>query len=517
MSFPANKFHSIFLFILLFGLNAASLYSQNKSISKRFENKILSGLEETFKFNFNRSEKIFDEIIRDYPKNPAGYHFKSIRYLWKYLDNRKEADYNKFITLSEKVIGTEKDSLDQEIDDPFTAYIIGTSYSFRAMAFTRDGDYLNAVWAAKKSYSFLTNAVLADSNFYDAYMGLGLYNFMIAQTPPALKWAMRISGITGDKEKGIEYIKLAAQKGKFSKTEAQYYLAQILSEFYEENESAEKMLIKLNNSYPDNILFNFSLANLYTKLSKFEKAEAILNKIKNIKDNSFVQLKRFSVMSVGNIFFYRNNFNKAKSYYLEFLEDSSENYYRGIAAFRLGLCYTFLNDSMPAVHCFEISDQGNPDIDDDRYAKYFGEKYTIDLPDSVRQKIIIARNLIESAKYKEAEIILLAFSKSKMQGSTIAEINLYLSNVSYKLGNITQSYSYALSVIQNDSAAKWVKAFGYYYAARSGYKLEYVSDAVTFIEKVKQFSDYFYENKLENLVNALEYRVHKSVKEKQLH
>ena len=515
MTIPANKINWFLIFIFLYSLNTTPVFPHNKISGKSFENKILSGLQEMLKFNFNKSEKIFDEIIRDYPDNPAGYHFKSIRYLWRYLDHRDGNDYNKFLALSEKVANSKIDSINHETENPFTLYVIGTSYSFRAMAFARDEDYLNAVWAAKKSYSYLTNAVLADSNFYDAYLGLGLYNFMIAQTPPALKWAMRISGIKGDKEKGIEYLRLAAKKGKFSQTEAQYYLAQILSEFYEENDEAVKMLVQLKSSYPKNILFNYSLALLYTKLSQFKKAEGLLKGIKNSNDTSFVQLKRFSVLSIGNLFFYRNDFNSAKSYYLDFLEDSSENYYRGIAAFRLGLCYTFLNDSMPAVQCFKISDKGNNDIDDDRYAKYFGEKYFNNLPDTTRQKIIIAKNLIQSAKYKDAEKILLTFDKSKVSGATVAEINLYLAEVSYQLENITQSYSYSLSVIQNDSAAKWIKAFGYYYAALSGYKLGFISDAVTFIEKIKQFSDYFYENKLENLVNALEYRLQKSLKENQ--
>ena len=511
MSLPVNKINRLFFFLFFIILSQTPLHSQGRILNSRLEKKILSGIEETLKFNFNKGEKSFDEIIRDYPDNPAGYHFKSIQYLWKYLDNKNQSDYKKFIALSDLVIKTETDTLTNEADDAFELYIIGASYSFRAMVFTRDEDYLNAVWAAKKSYSYLSSAISVDSTFYDSYMGLGLYNFMIAQTPPALRWAMRISGIAGDKEKGLEYLKLAAKKGKLSKTEANYYLSQILSEFYEENDQAEKLLSQLISKYPNNILFNYSLALLYIKESKFTKAEGILNKIIVSKDSSFVQLKHFSGLSIGNLYFYRNNFERAKSYFEDFLEESPEDYYRGIAAFRLGLCFTFSDDSVSAAKYFKISDEGNSDIDDDRYAKYFGEKYLENPPDSVRQQIIIAKNLVESAKYKEAEKILLSFNKGKIAGSTVAEVNLYLSNVSFNLGNLTQSLSYSLSVIQNKAAAKWIRAFGYFYAARSSYKLKYFSDASTYLEKAKQFSDYFYENKLGNWINALEYRLQKSL------
>ena len=512
MSFPANKFDHLIIFLIIV-LGTTSLYPQKKVLTRNLERKILYGLEETFKFNFNISEKTFDAIIREFPDNPAGYHFKSIQYLWRYLDNKNPSDYNIFISLSEKVVETDNDSLTQEVNDPFILYIIGSSYSFRAMAYTRDEDYLNAVWAAKKSYSYLTNAVLTDSTFSDAYLGLGLYNFMIAQTPPALRWAMRISGIAGNKMKGIEYLEIAANKGKFSRTEAQYYLSQILSEFYDENKPAEKTLIQLNYNYPRNILFNYSLALLYTKLAEFKKAERILNKIVTSKDTSFKQLKRFSGLSIGNLYFYRNDFKTAKTYYESFIENVSEDFYQGIAAFRLGLCYTFLGDSLIAAQYFKMSDRGNTDIDDDRYAKYFGDEYSENPPDSVRLQIIIAKNLIESAKYKNAEKILLAFNKSNIPGPVIAEINLYLSKISFYLNDFTSSYSYALSVIQNESAAKWIKAFGYYYAARSSFRLKYFTDAVSYLDKVKQFSDFFYENKLGNLINALDFKMHKSLVE----
>ncbi len=510
MSFPANKFNHLIIFLIIV-LSTTTLYPQKKVLTRSLEKKLLYGLEETFKFSFSKSEKTFDAVISEFPNNPAGYHFKSMQYLWRYLDNKNPSDYKIFISLSEKVVGTDNDSLTQEVSDPFILYVIGSSYSFRAMAYARDEDYLNAVWAAKKSDSYLTNAILADSTFYDAYLGLGLYNFMIAQTPPALKWAMRISGIAGDKKKGIEYLELAAKKGKFSRTEAQYYLSQILSEFYDENKPAEKTLIQLNDNFPKNILFNYSLALLYTKLAEFKKAERILNKVTTSKDTLFKQLKRFSGLSIGNLYFYRNAFKKAKTYYESFIEDASENFYRGIAAFRLGLCYTFMGDSLIAAQYFKISDRGNTDIDDDRYAKYFGEEYSENPPDSVRLQIIISKNLIESAKYKDAEEILLSFNKSNIPGPVVAEINLYLSNVSYHLKDFTSSYSYALSVIQNESAAKWIKAFGYYYAARSSFRLKYFSDAVSYLDKAKQFSDFFYENKLGNMINALEFKMDKSL------
>lgn len=497
-----------FCFITIFLVMFSSInFSQQHGLNNKLEQQILNGLDATFKFDFEKSEKIFNSLIEKYPDAPAGYHFKSIPYLWKYLDNKNDSDFFSFINLSDSTIKKANDLLEPDSVDTFRYYILGSSYSYRAMAFARQESYLDAILATKKSFSYLNSIVLNDSTYYDAYMGLGLFNFMIAQTPPALKWAMRMTGIEGEKDKGIEYLKLAADKGKFSKVEAIFYLSQILTEFYGEYEKAENLLTSLNKKYRENLLFKYSLASFYLKLSRLEKSENLLNRIISSADTNFSQLIRYSNLSIGDIYFYRNNFDKARNYYQIFLSDSSEDYYRGIAALRLGLCYSFSGDSLNAAKYFKLADEGNPDIDDDRYAKIIGERFLENPPDSIQLRIIFIKNLIEAGKYSEAQDSLLNIPKGDISKSQLAEINLYLSDVSFYLDSLTQAYSYALSAIGNDESEKWIQPFAYYLAARVSLKLNYLADAKKYIEKVKEYSDYFYENKLANMLNAVEYKL----------
>ncbi|MFB3056104.1 MAG: hypothetical protein ACE1ZQ_02945, partial [Ignavibacteriaceae bacterium] len=99
------------------------------------------------------------------------------------------------------------------------------------------------------------------------------------------------------------------------------------------------------------------------------------------------------------------------------------------------------------------------------------------------------------------------FPKEGLSRSQLAEINLYLSDVSFHLDSFTQAYSYALSAIANDEGEKWIQPFAYYIAARASLKLNYLSDTKKYIEKAKEYSDYFYENKLANMLNAVEYKL----------
>jgi len=78
-----------FGFILLFVITSTQvILPQNRNNFLQFEKQTLQGLDATFKFDFDKSEKIFNRLIEKYPDAPAGYHFKSIPHLWKYLDNR---------------------------------------------------------------------------------------------------------------------------------------------------------------------------------------------------------------------------------------------------------------------------------------------------------------------------------------------------------------------------------------------------------------------------------------------
>jgi hypothetical protein len=330
---------------------------------------------------------------------------------------------------------------------------------------------------------------------------------MISQTPPALKWVQRMTGIEGEKDRGIKFLHLAADKGKFSKVEALFYLSQILAEFYAEYDKAEELLTALNAKYRKNRLFKYSLANFYLNHSRLEKSEIILNRIISSTDTNFSQLSHYSNLLIGNIYFYRNNFDKASSYYKIFLSDSSENYYRGIASLRLGLCYSFSDDSLNAEKFFELTDEGNSDIDDDRYAKIIGERFLENPPDSLQRKIIFIKNLKEAGKYNEARDSLLNFLMSGLSKSQLAEVNLYLSDVSFHLDSLTQAYSYAISAIANDEGEKWIQPFAYYLAVCVSLKLNYLEDAKKYIEKAKEYSDYFYENKLAKMLNAVEYKL----------
>ena len=241
------------------------LFTSLNFAQPEIEKNISKALEQSYNFKWEDAEETLNKLIEKYPEDPRGYHYLSGIYLWYYLGSKNKTDYDRFVDYSDTTIDKAEKIIDEKPEDEKTLYILGADYNYRAIVFTNAGNFLDAAWATKKSESYLSHLLSIDSLQYDAYLGLGLYNFAVGHIPSAFNWALSLVGFDGDKETGLKYIKIAAEKGKRSKVEAQYYLSQILSEVMFDYDGSKKYIKSLIKKYPDNLLFNYSLAVLELK------------------------------------------------------------------------------------------------------------------------------------------------------------------------------------------------------------------------------------------------------------
>ncbi len=473
------------------------------SAQPNLEKKITKGLNFLYNFKFDTSQKIFREIINADSTNPAGYHFQSVAYLWYYLDNKNDTHLENFLSYSDSAINRSEEIIAFESKDPFPFYILGAAYSYRALAFARAEEYLNALWATKESYLYLNKAVALDSSYADAYFGLGLFNFAVSQTPSVWKWALDLTGISGDRYKGMDYLTLAADKGKYSSVDAQFYLSQLNAEFLRDYAGAHYYLDKLVKTYPGNLLFKSTAASLLIKEKKLKKAEKLLFGITASKDSSFKQIKTYANLFLGDIFFAIDDFDSAKTFYQRFLDSTTDNHFKGMTALKLGLCYQFTNFPKKATKYYLLAGEGNMDLDEDIYAMDIGERYLENPPDSSELKLILIKNLLDAGSYKEALDSLDSLSSNSVSDTLQAFISFYRSDAKYYLGEFQESREVAVSLIENEFAEEWVRAFACFYAARASKELGSILDTQLFLGYANDFNDFHFENKLRNLIYSL--------------
>ena len=468
---------------------------------------ILRGLDYIYNFRWAQAELTFQRLIDKYPDDPRGYHYESSIYFWYYFSSKSKDDLQKFMDYSDEAIDKAVALLDSNSVDIETLYILGANYSYRAMAFTQQGKFLDAVWSTKKSESFLNKVIELNPKFQDAYLGLGLYNFALRQIPKALQWALSLAGMRGDKEKGLDYIKKSMTLGTYSNIEAKYYYSQILTDFFAEYSTASGYMRSLVYRYPDNLLFNYTLAVIYIKDRRLDRAERILRRIVRNKTKKFQQLIAYSNFLIGDILFKENKFDSATVYFNKFILGTLNNDYQGITNYRLAICNEFMGQTDVAKTYFKLSNRGGADIEDDIYAGRRGELFSDTEFSKDEMKLVKFNHYVEMARYRTAIDSLSVLCDSTSSVEVKAEALLNISDALFFLRKYEESADTALVIeslqLKNE---KWIKPFACYFIARAKEKANDGEGFKIYISEAEDYKDYDYQNKLKNLLFGLKSR-----------
>ncbi len=101
----------------------------------------------------------------------------------------------------------------------------------------------------------------AHPGYYDAYLAVGLENYLLSQKPMAIRWILRMGGAETDRQTGLDKLKLTAEKGRFLLPYARLLLA--VADLRDGNKAAAKeKLLWLAGEFPLNQLYKRELAKL---------------------------------------------------------------------------------------------------------------------------------------------------------------------------------------------------------------------------------------------------------------
>lgn len=118
-----------------------------------------------------------------------------------------------------------------------------------ALRYTKDG-------------GLLAEKLLAGSpDCYDAYLAVGVENYLLGVRPAPERWLFRLYGAEADKERGIRTLELTAQKGHYLMPFAQLLLAVAALRDKDFNRARE-LLRNLAQEFPNNGLYQKELARL---------------------------------------------------------------------------------------------------------------------------------------------------------------------------------------------------------------------------------------------------------------
>jgi hypothetical protein len=114
--------------------------------------------------------------------------------------------------------------------------------------------YLPSVKAMKEGRAYAQRLLQIDPHFGDAYLAIGVENYVLSQKPMPVRWFLKLYGSETDAERGVEHVKLCIEHGRYMKPFARLLLAVVA--IREKNfDHARQILHSLAREFPKNPLY----------------------------------------------------------------------------------------------------------------------------------------------------------------------------------------------------------------------------------------------------------------------
>jgi tetratricopeptide (TPR) repeat protein len=250
----------IFLFLLLPFTESLTQPTNNQPPTTK--ELILQGIDAGIRENYELAENIFTRIISAEPENPEGYFFLGACYQTQMIDLESDFKEEEFYHNMEKSIELSKKRIEKDGNDIWAHFYLGNAYGSMAVYDAKHKRWWSGLKKGLKAKSAFKKVVELNSTFYDAYLGLGSYHYWVSVVTKSLRW---LPFLRDDREKGIEEVKLAAEKSLYTKESALYSLIYVYLE-EKEYDKAINLAMEMNQRFPESKLFLWPLADaLYMK------------------------------------------------------------------------------------------------------------------------------------------------------------------------------------------------------------------------------------------------------------
>ncbi|MEF3280521.1 MAG: tetratricopeptide repeat protein [Elusimicrobiota bacterium] len=318
--FKFNFITLLFLFIFKSIALPQFITKDNKEIME----KAYEGIEYIYKVKPQKAAEKFKQLITKYPAHPFG-HFGLAMSKWAELEYLEEESspklYEEYHNLTEKAIEVGKRWVENNPDDANAYMCLGGTYGLGARLYVMQHSWLKAYLSGRKAVKYMKKSLEIDPELYDAYLGLGLWEYSAGTLPGVIKWlAKLITG--GDAKKGIDYLKLCAEKGRFNVTASKLLLIEIWTQTdskYSNPKLAVQWAKELIKKYPNLAQMQFVLIVALYEAKEYDEAEKeMLEYERRISEGMESYYPKFYpriYVSLGTLYMMRSNYDKALDYF----------------------------------------------------------------------------------------------------------------------------------------------------------------------------------------------------------
>ncbi len=423
---------------------------------------ITQGIEALYSVRFDAATKSFDAAIAADPNDPRGHFFRSTLHLWSYVFDRRPEQLDQFLRRTDKTI-----QIASSRDDSRSRLFLGMAYGYKAIANGRAENFSAAAVSGRTCYEKLESLVDDDPTAYDAYLGLGIFHFILGSVPKVGQILGSMSGIKGDAALGLKEIETAARKGTYFRNDAQLILAFLTIYYKKDLAGGARTLETLAARYPNNVAFSYALGSAYIVENFPAKAFPYFKKVVDAGNQDFRLFTDLSLARLGQCAFLTNDFNNARSYFQAYLRKTQEKTFVAMSWYHIGVCFELAGNRDNAVKAYERARSASIDSPEDMAAR---RRAVIRLRSPLNQTDILllqAMNNVNAQAYNDALVKAVAAMKRKpLTGTQDAQAFYVFARSFQNQGDWKRAInSYRLAIEAKGNEETWISPWSYYHMA----------------------------------------------------
>jgi len=243
------------------------------------------GYRQMYNLDFAGAHDTFHAHQVKYPDDPLGYTSDAAAYLFAEFDRLHVLESDLFI--DDQAFGSRnklspdpkvKQEFEQHLakSDELVGKILARSQQDPDALFAQvlanglRGDYaaliekrnLASLGYMKRSRGIAQQLLTIEPACYDAYLAVGVENYLLGINSAPMRWVLRMTGAQTDKEEGLKRLQITAEKGQFLAPFARLLLA-VAALRDKDPQAARNLLAGLAAEFPHNQLYAKELARIH--------------------------------------------------------------------------------------------------------------------------------------------------------------------------------------------------------------------------------------------------------------
>lgn len=243
-----------------------------------------SGYRDMYNLQFGQAHQAFAAWEHEHPQDPLGPASDAAAYLFSEFNRLHVLEFE-FFTNDNNLANQPRLSPDPVVRQAFEGQLAKTqqladaalqrnphdanALFAKALSLGLRGDYtaliekryLAGLGYMKQGRVVAEQLLAREPGYYDAYLAIGVENYLLSQKPAPVRWLLRLGGAETDKAGGLQKLQVVADKGHYLLPYARLLLA-VAALRENHRDQARALLQGLAQEFPGNHLYTRELAQL---------------------------------------------------------------------------------------------------------------------------------------------------------------------------------------------------------------------------------------------------------------